>query len=178
MDEVLFFNYETYYYNFDTLFKFNQAFVDTIRNSGGNNIKRLLIVAGADDELDKTCSSDYKIPVDPSNKLAVSIHYYNPERYTRGFYFDPYSWIDNSGVKYSYVPPLSWGNSEENFQIITDFEIMNNTFLSKGIPIIISKVGVLTEQKKTIESIREYLYFLFYFICHVYGTLQTKNLEI
>ena len=161
MDEVLFYNYETYYYDFDTLFKFNQAFIDTIRNSGGNNVKRLLIVAGADVELDKTCSSDYKIPIDPSNKLAVSIHYYNPERYARGFYFDPYNWIDSIGVEYYAEPIISWGNSEEYFQMITEFEMMNNTFLSKGIPIIISEAGVLTEQKKTIESIREYLYFLF-----------------
>ena len=33
---------------------FYQVFVDIIRNSGGNNIKRLLIVAGVHDDLDMT----------------------------------------------------------------------------------------------------------------------------
>jgi hypothetical protein len=47
------------------------------------------------------------------------------------------------------------------FKIITDFEIMKNNFVSKGIPIIISEVGVLTEERKKLESIREYLYTIF-----------------
>jgi len=131
-----------------------------IRNSGGNNIERLLIVAGAYDDLDLTCSSEYKIPVDPSNKLALSIHYYNPQRFTNGFYFEPY-WTDNNGDEYYNEPILNWGNQEEYFQIITDFEMMNNNFVNKGIPIIINEVGVLTEQKKKLESIREYLYTIF-----------------
>ena len=161
MDEAFFYNYETFNFDYDLLHNFNQAFIDTIRNSGVNNIERLLIVAGAYEELDMTCSSDYKIPVDPSNKLAVSIHYFNPKRFTRDFYFEPYSLIDNEGVEYYYEPTLSWGNLEEYFQIITDFEMINKIFVSKGIPIIISEAGVLTEQKKQLESIREYLYIVF-----------------
>ena len=151
MDEAFFYNYETFNFDYDLLLNFNQAFIDTIRNSGVNNIERLLIVAGAYEELDMTCSSDYKIPVDPSNKLAVSIHYFNPKRFTRDFYFEPYSWIDNEGVEYYYEPTLNWGNLEEYFQIITDFEMINKIFVSKGIVIIISEVGVLTEQKKTVR---------------------------
>ena len=38
---------------------------------------------------------------------------------------------------------------------------MKNNFVSKGIPIIISEVGVLTEERKKLESIREYLYTIF-----------------
>ena len=38
---------------------------------------------------------------------------------------------------------------------------MKSYFVDKGIPIIISEVGVLTEEKKEIESIREYLYMIF-----------------
>jgi len=160
MNEVYLYNFETNIYDYDLLFNFNQAFVDIIRNSGGNNIERLLIVAGAYDDLDLTCSSEYKIPVDPSNKLALSIHYYNPQRFTNGFYFEPY-WTDNNGDEYYNEPILNWGNQEEYFQIITDFEMMNNNFVNKGIPIIINEVGVLTEQKKKLESIREYLYTIF-----------------
>jgi hypothetical protein len=40
---------------------------------------------------------------------------------------------------------------------------MKRSFVDKGIPVIINKVGVLTEEKKEIESIREYLYMLFTF---------------
>ena len=38
---------------------------------------------------------------------------------------------------------------------------MKNIFVNKGIPIIISEIGVLTEERKNIESIREYLYMIF-----------------
>ena len=161
MNEVYFYNPITYLYDFDLLLKLNQAFVDTIRNSGGNNIERLLIIAGALDELDMTCSSDYKIPVDPSNKLAVSIHYYAPLSFTQELYFEPYTVTDDYGNIYTYEPALSWGNQDEYFQLITDFEIMKNTFVKKGIPVIITEVGVLTEEKKKLESIREYLYTVF-----------------
>ena len=192
MNEIYFSDPITYLFDFDVLLNLNQAFVDTIRNSGGNNIKRLLIIAGASDEIDMTCSSDYKIPVDPSNKLAVSIHYYVPLSFTQELYFEPYTWTDEYGNIYSYEPVLNWGNQDEYFQLVTDFELMKNTFVNKGIPVIITEVGVVTEEKKNLESIREYLYTIFSIssdydgiMCCLwdtsnkeYGTLQIKNMEI
>jgi len=160
MNEVYFYN-NINDFDYDVLFYLNQAFVDIIRNSGGNNKERLLIVAGATDELDMTCSSKYKIPFDPSNKLALSLHYFAFSLFTKESYFDPYNWTDLDGIDHIYKPTLSWGNQEEYFQVITDFELMKNTFVNKGIPIIISEVGVLTEEKKELKSIREYLYTIF-----------------
>ena len=54
----------------------NQAFFDTIRNSEGNNKKRLLLIAGANDELELTTSQYYKLPIDKSNKMSY-IYYKN-----------------------------------------------------------------------------------------------------
>ena len=161
MNEVYFFNPETLDYDFELLLNFNQAFVDIIRNSGGNNIERLLMIAGVHDDLDMTCSSEFKMPVDPSDKLALSLHYYIPLSFTTEYYFEPYNWTESDGTIYTYEPSLSWGNQDEYFKIITDFEIMKNNFVNKGIPIIISEIGVLTEERKNIESIREYLYMIF-----------------
>jgi len=161
MNEVYFYDPITYDYDYNTLFYLNQAFVDTIRNSGGNNIERLILVAGAYDELDMTCSPNYKIPVDPSNKLALSLHYFDPSSFTKDFYYEPFNWTDSNGEVYYYGPTISWGDQGEYFQMITDFEIMKNNFIKKGIPVIISEVGVLTEERKELESIREYLYMVF-----------------
>ena len=59
MNRLLFiYDYE---YNYPILVALTQAFVDTIRNSGGNNQKRLLIISGADANLGYTCSPKYKI---------------------------------------------------------------------------------------------------------------------
>ena len=109
MDDVYFYDPETFIYNFELLLIFNQAFVNIIRNSGGNNIKRLLLVAGVHEDLDMTCSSEFKMPVDPSNKLALSLHYYIPQAFAIEPYYDPYNWTDNEGISYSYEPSLSWG---------------------------------------------------------------------
>jgi len=161
MNEVYYYNPITYLYDYESLFILNQAFVDTIRNSGGSNKERLLIVAGAYDDLDMTSSSEYKFPIDPSNKLAISLHYYIPSFFVLELYFEPYTWTYDDGIVYYYEPTLTWGKQDEYFEIITNFEIMKNAFVNKGIPVIISEVGVLTEEKKKLESIREYLYMVF-----------------
>ena len=161
MDEVFFFDYEIFDLDYTTLLNFNQAFIDTIRKSGGNNKERLLIIAGANDELFWTCFSDYKIPVDQSNKFAISIHYLEPRDFVYDSYYEPFNWTSDEGLTYIYGPTLIWGNYMDYFEIIENFEIMKTYFVDKGIPVIINKVGVLTEEKKEIESIREYLYMLF-----------------
>ena len=60
--------YHSRYFNnteYDLLFNLSQAFVDTIRNSGGFNKERLLIISGMNADLEYTCSSYYKMPIDP-----------------------------------------------------------------------------------------------------------------
>ena len=161
MDEINFYDDNYYIYDYTTLTSLNQAFVDTIRNTGGNNIERLLIIAGANDDFQITYTSYYKMPVDQSNKLAISINYFEPYNFIYNTYYEPYNWTDFYGNTFTFGPKLKWGNSMEYQQIIEDFELMKSYFVDKGIPIIINEVGVLTEEKKEIESIREYLYMIF-----------------
>ena len=158
MNDIYFFDYN---FVFTTLINLNQVFVDTIRNSGGNNIERLLLIAGANEDLGLTSSENYKFPIDKSNKLAVSIHYFSPSDFTLGNYFEPYNWTDSEDIVFTNGPILIWGNSIDYYQLLKDFELMKSSFVDKGIPVIINEVGVLTKQKKEIESIREYLYMIF-----------------
>ena len=46
-------------------------------------------------------------------------------------------------------------------EMFSVFERLKETYIDKGIPIVITEIGVLTEQEKEIESIREYLFFAF-----------------
>ena len=62
-----------YDYDYDTLLNFTQSFVDTIRNSESFNKERLLIISGMCSNLELTLSEKYKFPIDPINKLAISI---------------------------------------------------------------------------------------------------------
>ena len=104
------------------------------------------------------------MPVDQSNKLAVSIHYYEPFDFVLEQYYEPFNWIDENGYIYWFGPTLIWGSTSDYNKIFDDFKLIKSSFVDKGIPVIINEVGVLTEEKKEIESIREYLYTIFYFI--------------
>ncbi len=62
--------------------KINQRFVDLVRNSGGNNDDRFLLIAGYNTDIVKTCSESFKMPDDSAkNKLLLSVHYYTPWNY-------------------------------------------------------------------------------------------------
>ena len=148
-------------YNYSLLLLFNQAFIDTIRNSGGNNKDRLLIIAGANKELDLTCSKDYLLPNDPSNKFAISIHYFLPSQFAVEKDDDPWFYFNSDGKKEIIEPMTQWGTENDYKEMFTNFETMKKSFVDKGIPIIITEVGVYTEQKKETESIEEYLFFFF-----------------
>ena len=54
-----------------------------------------------------------------------------------------------------------WGNEDDYYEIMMNFNLMKLAFVDNGIPIILSEIGVLTEDKKEEESIREFLYVVF-----------------
>ena len=163
-------------YNFTLLFLFNQAFVDIVRSSGGYNKDRLLILSGANKDIDLICSKNYKIPIDPSNKLAISIHFYVPVYFTVEKDDDPWYTVDENGVKVITIPMTKWGNKNDYNEMFSVFERLKETYINKGIPIVITEIGVLTEQEKEIESIREYLFF-FFLMSASYNGLMTCLLD-
>ena len=130
-------------YAYEILFNLTQSFVDIIRNSGGYNLNRLLIISGMDGLLTYTCSPYYKLPIDSSNKLAISIHYETPIPFTKS------------------IKDSSWGSETQYKTIIHEFDIIKDYYINKGIPIIFPEIGVLTEINKQLIAIREYLYFIF-----------------
>jgi hypothetical protein len=64
-----------------------------------------------------TFSSDYKIPIDPFNKLAMSIKNNNPTKFTKQHYYDPYSWTDYDSIEYYFEPNLSWGIQKNIYKL-------------------------------------------------------------
>jgi len=142
-------------YDYKTLFNLSQTFVDSVRNSGGKNKERLLVLSGANKDIDLTCSDDYIIPKDPSNKLAISVHYYSPDAFTLESDRNPWTYIWNSKV-YEIPPLTKWGDEGHYNDMINSFENLKRYYADKGIPVIITEVGVLTEELKEIDSIKNY----------------------
>ena len=145
-------------YDYIFLFNLTQAFVDTIRSLGGNNAQRLLLISGAKSNLESSLPFIYKMPVDPSNKTAISIHYYFPLQFALVPEDNPGSYTDiSSGYVFHFKPMENWGSESDYKEMINYFENMKKDYIDNGIPVVISQVGVLTEQQKEHSSIREYL---------------------
>jgi aryl-phospho-beta-D-glucosidase BglC (GH1 family) len=113
--------------------QFAQSFVNTVRATGGNNATRNLIVtpysAAIWDGL-----ANFTIPTDNvSGHLLAEIHSY-----------DPYNWLSSAGT---------WGTTQSNF-IRDMYTRLNNTFVSKGIPVIIGECGIIGENDVDINAIK------------------------
>ena len=135
-------------FDYDVLNEFNQTFVNTIRTTGGNNSDRLLLLAGANDDLTKTCSPEYIVPDD--DMVAVSIHYYYPSTWAVASISDP-----NAEGYWGYQ--RTWGTDEEKQDVYNLFAKLKANFADKGIPVILGEYGVITNKDKDHDSIVDYL---------------------
>lgn len=114
----------------------NQTFVDIVRQSGGNNARRYLLIAGFNTDIDKTCSSLYEMPTDTiSNHLMVSIHYYTPWTYV-GLYKD-----EGYGYK------ATWGTDSDKSEMAGNFAKMKK-FTDAGYGVVIGEYSVLPQYIK------------------------------
>ena len=106
-----------------------QKFVDTVRDTGGNNADRFLLIPGYNTDVVMTADDRYKMPSDTAeSKLLLSVHYYTPWSYCG----------DTSGVG-------SWGTTG-------DVEEMNNLlgmltkYTDMGYGIVLGEWGVLDNE--------------------------------
>ncbi len=110
----------------------NQLFVDTVRNGGGHNQTRNLLIAGFTTSIDRTCVDAFDIPEDPAGegKLFVSIHYYEPFTFT--LMAEPADW---GGMVY---PQTTWGTAaelairDEQFARMASFATQRNVAIIIG----------------------------------------------
>ena len=110
----------------DVINQLNQSFVDTIRNSEGNNPYRHLMIPTYAASSDPKTWKDFVIPED--DKIIVSIHSYTP-----------YNFALNIGGT------AQWSSENTRDTKDIDYLINNiyNSFISKGYPVIIGEFGAL-----------------------------------
>jgi len=124
------------------LLKYNQAFVDAVRATGGNNAERVLAVQGPATNIDYTVNY-FTMPTDNvDNKLMVEVHYY-----------DPYNFCLNEGTGYVAV----W-NSENSLK--NTFAKMKTKFADNNIPVVIGEYAAnwrtVNNQEKHNASIKAF----------------------
>lgn len=125
--------------------KINQKFVDVVRSSGGNNDERHLLISGYNTGIDVTCDSLFKMPDDPADRCAVSVHYYSPS--TFAILEEDADWGKCQST---------WGTDAEYQSLKNEMEMMKTTFVDKGIPVIIGEYGCPTKNKEP-ESVMRFL---------------------
>ena len=128
---------------FETLTRVNQLFIDTVRKTGGNNAKRLLVVTGYATDFTKTSSQDYILPVDTvPHRLMISVHYYTPWQFV-GMEKDE-SWGKMQ---------LDWGNTKDVADLNRLFDLMQDFCKRNDIPAFIGEFGA-TEKRDSAARVR------------------------
>ncbi len=109
----------------DVVNHLNQVFIKTVRESGGNNPYRILMIPtyGAN------CWEGIKhIEVPDDNKIIVSVHAYEPYDFALN--------VQGRGT---------WDQDTTNIDMI--MESLDTTFISKGIPVIIGEFGAVRKEE-------------------------------
>jgi len=121
----------------------NQAFVDTVRGSGGSNASRFLLVSGYWTDIDLTCDALFKMPQDTTeNRLLLSLHYYTPAVFC--ILDQDASWGRNQ---------TDWGSRDDYDQLIDQFDKVRRNFIDRGVPVILGEYGVSFSRTK-VEAAR------------------------
>ncbi len=124
------------------LCRYNQAFVEAVRATGGNNAQRTLVVQGPSVNIASSCSymTADKLP-EAAGRLMVEVHYYDPGPFCGTF--------DASGDKAFYY----WGAANhstdhnatygEEAYMQSQFALLKSTYTALGYPVIIGEYAAL-----------------------------------
>lgn len=129
--------------SYDLVNRVNQAFVDVIRSGGGNNPKRHLLISGYNTGIDRTCDELFKMPKDPANRMAVSVHYYTPSAFC--LLSEDADW--GKAV-------TKWGSQKDLSELDTNMKMLRQSFIDKDIPVIVGEYGCYGDNKS--RELKEY----------------------
>jgi endoglucanase len=108
----------------------NQIFVDTVRESGGNNASRHLLIEVYNTGLEYAYDPLFEMPTDPANRMAATIHYYTPADFA----------IVDAGVDVGWaVGKATWGTQSDLNELNNNMQLLKVNCVDKGIPIIVGE---------------------------------------
>ena len=123
--------------SYDMVNEINQAFVDTVRGTGGNNALRHLLISGYNTDVALTCDEKFKMPADPAGRLAVSVHYYTPSTLC----------ILDKDADWGKAK-TTWGSEADLAELDKNVELLKTTFIDNGIPVIVGEYGCFGKNKE------------------------------
>ena len=138
----------------NVLNQWNQAFVDAVRATGGNNATRWL---GVPTYAANPGFVDYFVmPSDPAGKMMLAFHCYDPYDFTIGdAQYSDWGHTGKAGNKAN-------GSDEEYFKAL--FNKFTRNYVNKGIPVYIGEFGCSMRNKSDSRSWAFYKYYLEYVV--------------
>ena len=128
------------------LLRYEQAFIDAVRATGGNNTRRILVVQGPSTDIDRTVELMNTMPTDVvDGRLMVEVHYYSPWNFALRTGADgsevwdrnAYYWGAENHVAGS-IHNSTWG--EEDY-MLAQLQKMKTKFVDNGIPVVLGEYG-------------------------------------
>lgn len=131
-----------YYANLNA---YNQIFVDTVRQTGGNNSARWLLIPGWNTNIDYTAGNyGFVLPTDayrsstiPSSekRIMISAHYYSPWDFAGEESGTITQW---GATSTNPSKKSSWGQED---YLNSQLQLMYNKFVTQGYPVVIGEFG-------------------------------------
>ena len=107
--------------------RLNQAFVNTVRASGGKNADRYLMVPGYCAAPENAVNNVFALPQDTAdNRIIVSVHAYTPYAFA----------LQDGGAT-----TFTIGTANQTSDINRFITSLYNTYISKGVPVVIGEFG-------------------------------------
>ncbi|MCR5323626.1 MAG: cellulase family glycosylhydrolase [Lachnospiraceae bacterium] len=112
--------------------RLNQVFLDTVRESGGENAERCLVIPGYSTSTEGVCWDGFKLPDDRvSGRLIVAAHMYSPAHFA--FYL-------KEGANITEFDPNSRQSTDPIDERLTK---LYNKFVVNGIPVNVDEFGTV-----------------------------------
>ncbi|MCL6590590.1 MAG: cellulase family glycosylhydrolase [Firmicutes bacterium] len=178
MNEVFDGNYSapntTYYANLNA---YNQIFVDTVRQTGGNNASRWLLIPGWNTNIDYTAGNyGFALPTDnyrsssiPANekRIMISAHYYSPWDFCGEENGNITQW---GSIATNPSKKSTWGQED---YMDSQLKMMYDKFVTQGYPVVIGEYGSIdkTTYDSTNNTYRQYFAKTLCATCKKYGAV-------
>jgi endoglucanase len=115
------------YENRDVINKYNLAAVNAIRNTGGNNTSRHIMIPTISASASSVAVNDLVIPNNDS-RVIVSLHMYSPYSFA----------MDTGGTS-------NWGSATDKSSLDAEFDAVYNKFVKNGRAVVIGEMGSINK---------------------------------
>jgi endoglucanase len=145
---------------FAVLFSYHQTFVDAVRETGGRNAYRVLVVQGPRTNIELSNTLWSAMPTDTvANRQMVEVHFYDPFNFTlmnrdEVWGNQAYYWGAPNHSTTDTIRNPTWG---EEANVDSQFALMKTKFIDQGIPVIVGEFAAQRRDTLTGDALALHL---------------------